>query len=117
MDGLKGLNSACIQILKKSAKGRVWLREYIQMANRRFTLPALKLTGRPASGGSTQGIVHRDTPKGQVDVGPASLPDPSFRMILGTQDCCSTSDKLMGLEPTGHELQSRSLITGWEGMK
>ena len=49
-------------------------------------------------------------------MGPASLPGPSTR-ILGIQNFRSTADELTEMEPTEHELQSRSLIAGWEGMK
>ena len=87
------------------------------MAYRKVTLPVLKLTHRPTAGRKSSESIHRGIfsqlqnpvePEDNTDYTPPCLDSPTDTATAH----CSITDNLV--EPTGHELESRSIVAGWD---
>lgn len=89
------------------------------MATRKISLPSLKVTRRPSSGKTS--VEHYQREVGLSDLQPVLLKDASE-----SNQCTSTKElDDMGNsalfsdleEPTGHELESRASIAGWDSVR
>ena len=88
------------------------------MALQKFTLPRLKLTHRPAFGKKSVGIVPREVVANETlelsEEGASSTMTPDVGDILFDD---GFSPEYEVVEPTGHKLESRSSVEGWEAIR
>ena len=85
------------------------------MAYRKVTLPVLKLTHRPTAGRKSSESIHRGIFSQLQNPVEPDPPPPPPRLDSPTDTAtahCSITDNLV--EPTGHELESRSIVAGWD---
>lgn len=86
------------------------------MAQRSFSLPALKLTKHHKPGNRTVSYLHRTLPGGNADAAKEDSSSAAINDVQLLQPSQCQNDMVM-VEPTAYELERKSSVAGWDHVR